>query len=113
MHDLTCCLISGMGCRSSKHQNSVADEENAENDEVYGDTKNGRCTEAADKNSNKGFPQERKLSDSQFDSKKRTAVFAKKPNKPFSQSQTDFFEMLERKINAGRDYTSEDEFSTR
>jgi len=111
---MTCCvLLVGMGCRASKQSNSVGDEtSNADttNDNYQAHLQNG-CSDV-------------ELDNKKMEQKKTTARLppkdlkgvhrgpaVSKSERPFTQSQVDFFEMLDKKINAGSDYISERDLS--
>jgi len=108
-----------MGCTLSKQVDaSREDSEGSENDASKTDqgsfkdnslngnsnnsTSNGSFTEKS-KNSKKNLNVEAKVG------KGRPVLTSSKSEKKCTQSQLDFFEMLDRKIDAGPDYISEDE----
>jgi hypothetical protein len=114
--EMTCgvLLVTGMGCRSSKHNNSVGDDNsNADThpDNYQAHLQNGCVDEQSDRNKK----MEQKKTTARLPPKDLKGVHrgpaVNKNERPFTQSQVDFFEMLDKKINAGSDYISEKDLS--
>jgi len=108
------CLVLGMGCRSSKHQNSVSDEvvnngsecNNGALGDGFGMPAESHVANNK-KNSSGGLFTQKNLKVSLRSSGHGSPI--NKSERPFTQSQVDFFQMLDTKINAGTDYASEDD----
>jgi len=107
-------LLCGMGCTPSKQANSVADQGQAQVEDYQqlklkeDGNRNGHTVNTNEGNKNETNNAGKKArKDSglmQWNSEKKP-----KPQGKFTQSQADFFEMLDKKIEAGREYASEDE----
>jgi len=111
---MTCGQIIVMGCRSSKLNNSVADDNsNADThpDNYQVQLQNGCVEEQTDGNT----MVEEKKTTARLPPKDMKGVHrgpaVSKSERPFTQSQVDFFEMLDNKIDAGSDYISEQDLS--